>query len=89
MSFYRFNDFEIPDYMADGITNWIEHGIVPGSFLSAVIRNDLREAVGCADDTNIRNLPAYVGYFYNEAPSQCWGSFEKVEAWSRKFQEAA
>jgi hypothetical protein len=78
---YRFNQFYIPERMMDGIKRYIEHHIKPGSFLCAVIQNDLREAVGAADDENIANLPAYVGYFYNEAPSICWGSREKMEAW--------
>jgi hypothetical protein len=39
------------------------------------------ERVGRADDQNIKVLPAFVAYFYNEAPSQCWGSKEKMESW--------
>ena len=89
MSFYTFNEFAIPDRMGGAITRWIENGIMPGDFLTAVLRNDLREAVGMADDENMCNLPAYVGYFYNEAPPNCWGSPEKVAAWAKKFQEAA
>lgn len=78
---YRFREFSISEHMMGAITRYIEHRLQPGSFLEAVICNDLREAVGQADDTNIRNLPAYVGYFYNEAPSSCWGSVEKYQAW--------
>lgn len=81
MDGYKFREFEIPGYMLDGIRRYIEHGIEPGSFLYAVICNDLREAVGRADDMNLRNLPAYVSYFYNEAPAGCWGSREKFELW--------
>lgn len=89
MNGYQFREFTIPDYMMDGLRAYIEHGIEPGSFLSAVISNDLREAISCADDTNIRNLPAYVAYLYNEAPSPCWGSAEKMQAWAARFAEAA
>lgn len=78
---YEFNDFYIPDRMMDGITRYIEHRVPPGGFLSAVICNDLSMAVGLADDENARNLPAYVAYFYNEAPSPCWGSKDKMDAW--------
>ncbi len=78
---YTFRDFYIPAYMMGGIQRYINNGIPPGDFLTAVICNDLMEAVARADDTNIRNLPAYVAYFYNEAPSLCWGSKEKFDKW--------
>ena len=77
----RNGEFYIPERMMGGIERYINDKINPGDFLQAVICNDLREAVGRADDENIRNLPAYVAYFYNEAPSLCWGSKEKMEAW--------
>ena len=32
------------------------------------------------------NIPAYVGYFYNEAPSNCWGSSELMGAWMNHKQ---
>ena len=76
----------IPDYMIGAIERWIERGIPPGDFLMAVLCNDLKEAVGRADVVNINLLPAYVSFFYNDAPSQCWGSHEKVLAWQRKME---
>jgi len=84
---YKFNQFYIPDRMMPGINWYIENGIKPGDFLTAVICNDLREAVGRADDENMQNLTAFVGYFYNEAPGRCWGSPEKMKEWIAKFKE--
>lgn len=81
---YEFRGFTIDAHMMEGIRNYVEHGIEPGSFLSAVICNDLKGAVAAADFRNMPNLPAFVGYFYNEAPSQCWGSNEKMIAWMAK-----
>jgi hypothetical protein len=84
---YTFRGFYIPDYMMDGIKRYIQKGIRPGHFLTAIITNDLSEACGRADDVNLRQIPAYVGYFYNEAPSHCWGSQEKMDRWMMKFRE--
>lgn len=81
MSEYRFYVFYIPERMMCGIRNYIDNGYQPGSFLSSVITNNLREACNCADDENLENLPAYISYFYNEAPSVCWGSPELMKAW--------
>ena len=75
------NEYSIPERMRGAITRYIEARRIPGGFLQAVICNNLSEAVSRADDENIRNLPAYVNFFYNHAPSQCWGSPEKMIKW--------
>ena len=84
---YTFREFYIPDRMMGGLIRYIENGIAPGDFLTAVICNDLNGAVGNADDENVRNLPAYIGYLYNEAPSACWGSLEKMLNWMDEFKD--
>jgi len=78
---YGFRKWYIPDRMMGGIRRYIDEKIKPGEFLTAVICNDLAEAVGQADDENINNLPAYVSYFYNLAPAICHGSKKKMDEW--------
>jgi len=78
---YEFKGFIIRDEMMDGLIRYIEHGIPPGHFLSAVLTNDLSEAVSRADEQNLANLPAYIGFLYNEAPSGCWGSPKHFNEW--------
>lgn len=82
---YKFRDFYIREQMMEAIDRYINDRLEPGSFLTAVICNDLQGAVGCADNENLKNILAYVGYFYNEAPSECWGSEEKMQAWLKKY----
>jgi len=81
---FRFLEFYIPTRMVSGINRWILFGTMPGDFLQAVIANDLREACMRADDENIRNLPAYVSYFYNCAPIGSWGSYANRAMWEVK-----
>lgn len=81
---YEFWGFTIPIYMLEAIKRYIEYGKKPGDFLTALISNDLKEAVGRADDHNVLNLKAFVAYFYNHAPSECWGSKEKMINWINK-----
>jgi hypothetical protein len=76
----------IPATMMPGIYRYIEHGILPGQFWQAVLRNDLRTACEMADNYNSRIVPAFIRFLYNGAPSACWGSPEKVEAWVKRFQ---
>ena len=79
---YKFRGYYIPDQMMGSIKRYIEYGVIPGNFLQAIICNNLKEAVGKADDENIDNLPAYIGYFYNEAPTNCWGSHKRMVDWA-------
>jgi len=82
---FSFNSmFWIPDYMEDGIENYINYGLEPGGFLTAIICNDLKSAVMRADGQNIGNIPAYVAYFYNHAPIDCWGSYDLMVKWCEK-----
>lgn len=71
----------LPEHMRDGARLYIEYGVEPGSFMSAVICNDLREAMGRADSINRERLFDIVCWFHNEAPSMSWGSREKMRAW--------
>jgi hypothetical protein len=73
----------IPLRMHGGIIRWILIGQMPGSFLSAIIKNDLRDSIGYADDENITRLSAYIQFFYHHAPTGCWGSKEKVLQWEQ------
>lgn len=84
---YSYRQWYIPEHMMSAIQRYIQQGIPPGNFLTAVITNDLAEAVGRADDENIGQLPAYVAYLYNEAPAECWGSSEKMQHWIAQNKE--
>lgn len=78
---YQFKGQYIPPRMMDLIEQWVKHAAEPGSFLTAIIQNDLKQAVANADEENVHNLAAYVSYFYNEVPIACWGSPKAMEQW--------
>lgn len=84
MNDFSFNGMRIPDHMMDALKRYTERGRRPGSFLCAVISNDLQSACENADDQNIHLIPAYVAWLYNEAPGGCWGSPEQLKAWLDK-----
>lgn len=73
----------VPEHMHDGLIDWMLYGqrSHPGNFLTAVLRNDLKEACGRADHINIMALPAFVSFLYNHAPSGSWGSVAKFDSW--------
>lgn len=74
----------LPEHMREGMQSYIEHGIKPGSFLTAVLSNDLMGAIGMADDVNVGKLHAYAVYLYSYAPRGSHGSPEAVKAWVAK-----
>lgn len=82
------DEYGIPAYMQRGLLDWINSGIRPGSFLTAVLENNLMEAVGRADNTNSLHLKEYATFLYNAAPADCHGSVKKVDAWEMKFATA-
>ena len=71
----------LPEHMQHGAKLYIEHGIISGSFLTAVMENDLVYAFGAADETNRFAMFDWARFLYNEAPVNCWGSRENVEKW--------
>ena len=75
------NYARLPEHMREAMQNYIEVGIHPGGFLSAVLANDLMRALGKADDTNRAALHAYGVFLYCEAPPACYGSPAKFNAW--------
>ncbi|CAB4131477.1 hypothetical protein UFOVP276_218 [uncultured Caudovirales phage] len=84
---FDFYGQQIPEQYCGMLERYIDHHILPGSFLEAVLSNDLKEACSRADSTNIRLLPVYVAYLWNYAPARCWGSPEKVEEWLSRKEE--
>ncbi len=77
----------IPEYMRDSVDCYVNQGVVPGRFLTAIICNNLHDAFSQADDVNFHNVPAYVNYFYNHTPAVCWGSKKKMLAWTKQHYE--
>lgn len=78
------NNLTIPVSVQESLELWIKHKIIPGSFLTAVLENDLSEAVGRADEISIICLRDIVRYLYNNCPLGCWGSPEKVKEWRKQ-----
>jgi hypothetical protein len=63
----------IPYRMHGGLVRWVLFGIVPGDFLQAIIRGDLFDAAGRADDENQRLLYEYAYVLHNGVPSDSKG----------------
>jgi hypothetical protein len=81
---------DLPEHMQGGMQRYMEHGIEPGSFLVAVLSNDLMGAFGKADHINAQFIREYCQWLYNHAPAGSFGSRERVNAWMKhRVDEAA
>lgn len=77
--------YPIREDLIGALQRYLDHGIMPGGFMTACLENDLQDAFGRADHENIRNLHNIVGYLYNEFPSNAWGSREKVQKYLKSL----
>jgi hypothetical protein len=71
----------IPVRMHDDLMGYIMHGTLAGDFLIDYLSGDLFSAVRSADDENIKLFEQYYRFLYNYAPSRCYGSSARVNAW--------
>jgi len=83
-----FDHFDMSiDFMQD-LYNYVIMGFDPGSFFTAIFANDFVGACHrshpCNSWSDIRETGKWLTF---EAPEQCWGSYEKVEAWLKLDNE--
>lgn len=84
-----FRHWRIRREMVESLEAYRDHGREPGSFLMAILCNDLVAAVAAADEDNMDNLPAYADFLYNHMPVASWGDETRVRRWAlRRLEEA-
>lgn len=71
----------VPEHIQGAFDRYVQKGIGPGGFVTAVLENNLKEAFSRADSINLAHMHEIVMYCYWEIPSACWGSPEKVAKW--------
>ena len=77
----------LPEHMRRPAEDYVERGYPPGSFLRAVLANNLVEAFAHADAVNLAAMHTWAAWLWNEAPRNCWGSPERVATWSASAAE--
>ena len=71
----------IPQPLMFAIKRYVFKGILPGHFLTEVIKNNLFGAVGRADEESMKALKEIIVFLYNRTPGVCWGSEDKMRKW--------
>jgi hypothetical protein len=71
----------LPQGFYDTLRLYVEHRARPGSFMTAVLSNNLREAVGHGDDASLAKIRPLIQFIHCRLPGDCWGTPAKVKAW--------
>ena len=71
----------LPAHGWDAAIGYVQNGYRPGSFLCAVLRNDLIAAAENADDINRSLLYEWACFVYNAVPMAARGSQEAIDNW--------
>ncbi|HXO84676.1 MAG TPA: hypothetical protein VN803_04040 [Gemmatimonadales bacterium] len=77
----------VPDYLHEGLIEYLASRRPVGHFLTAVLSNDLMEASVRADPLTRYFLVDVVLFLVNYAPATAWGSADKVSAWLAAVDE--
>ncbi len=81
---------KLPEHMRSGAQLYIERGIPPGGFLTAILEHDLTGAIHRADHINRELIPIYVDWMTWDIPAMAHGSPEIVDTWiEQKGMEGA
>jgi hypothetical protein len=81
MDIERIDYSTLPPHVQGEVKRYIAQKMEPGHFLKTVICNDLKGAIAHADSQTLVYTPDIVRWFYNKAPSACWGSPDKMRDW--------
>lgn len=74
----------IPGHIRDGVREHCLSGRPNGSFVTAVLSNDLMGAVSHGDPNSIAGLKGIVQFLHNYGPQGCWGTPAKAQEWKNQ-----
>ena len=82
----RYEDklYALPPHMREGMKNYIDFGIEPGTFLRLMLEHRIYEAASHADELNKNCLFDYINFMYNYIPSRAHGAPEFVQEWIKQ-----
>jgi hypothetical protein len=82
-----FYEDKVPEHLLKGLIAWGNKHHPVGDFLTAVLSNNLWDAVARADDDSMKSLKYIVMFIHNELPSKCHGSKELVADWIKAMNK--
>jgi hypothetical protein len=81
------NTFNIPEHTFETLRRYVDEGLEPGGFLTAVLENDLFSAFARADAENTDAMKNIVMHIYNNEPAWCNGRKGIVREWCTRIRQ--
>lgn len=75
-----------PPHIVDGLIGYVANGVPPGSFLTAMLENDLVGIDRHADDASRACFWTLLNWIVWTAPAARWGNKNKVAGWMLQRQ---
>ena len=75
---------KVPEHTQGALTRYFLYAFEPGSFLRAVLSNDLYSSVARADTFNQPALADIVKWLIDNAPDGSWGHEDYYQEWINK-----
>jgi len=79
--FFDFTSTGVAEHTGTALENYLIHGMAPGGFLLAVLKNNLYDAVSRADSVNSVSLSNIVRWIHSYAPMESYGNSEMIKHW--------
>jgi hypothetical protein len=79
----------IPEKIMRALVRHTVLGEATGSFVFAVLRNDLKDTFRMGSEEALEALPQILAWLYWHAPSESYGSAQAVAEWRLKMKETA
>jgi hypothetical protein len=78
-----FAHWDVPKDFAEPFFNYLVYGYTPGSCFTSVLANDFISVIARSHPSNtITAFKALVGWIRDTLPSEAYGSYEIVAAWT-------
>lgn len=71
------------EHIGGSLQRYYENGIPGGSFVTALLANDLVGAATKADHNNMELLGYIAHWMLHNLPHEAWGSYEIVKEWGK------
>lgn len=74
----------VPEHLREGLARYLDDGVIPGSFLTACLSNDLITAATHAHPAlTLEDLRTLMQFIYTGCPRESWGSPLAVTGWEK------
>lgn len=82
----------LPEHLRERAQNYIEHGKQPLGFMCSALANNFADAMIFSQNfaqerMDREQMVMLAKWLFTECPINAWGSYSKVDAWTKTFEK--